>query len=210
MEKLIKPSEYAKEIGISRQAVYAKIKRGILKSKNVEGKLYIVMDSTVTSDTTQKPKTSKSTAKPTTSNQTANYQELLKAKDETISVLKDTIQDLKESNKEISTTLRGEIDLLKEAFYEMRNLYTNQIERHTQSIEAIEVVEQEEMIPEENVLEKWVSIKKFIKAYNLKDKKIDKYKKIFKKLYKQDDNRVKIDNDKYKVNILEDFSDILE
>jgi len=211
MEKLIKPSEYAKETGISRQAVYAKIKRGILKSKNVEGKLYIVMDSATISNATQKPKISKSTVKHTTSNQTtANHQELLKAKDETISVLKDTIQDLKESNKEISTTLRGEIDLLKEAFYEMRNLYTNQIERHTQSVEAIEVVEQEEMISEDNVLEKWVSIKKFVKTYNLKDKKIDKYKKIFKKLYKQDDNRVKIDNDKYRVNILEDFSDILE
>jgi len=30
MEKLMKPAEYAKELGISRQAVYAKIKRGIL------------------------------------------------------------------------------------------------------------------------------------------------------------------------------------
>ena len=45
MEKLMKPAEYAKELGISRQAVYAKIKRGILTAKDVEGKLYIVVDS---------------------------------------------------------------------------------------------------------------------------------------------------------------------
>ena len=44
MEKLMKPAEYAQELGISRQAVYAKIKRGILTAKNVEGKLYIVVD----------------------------------------------------------------------------------------------------------------------------------------------------------------------
>ena len=40
----MKPAEYAKELGISRQAVYAKIKRGILTAKNVDGKLYIVVD----------------------------------------------------------------------------------------------------------------------------------------------------------------------
>ena len=44
MEKLIKPVEYARQMGISRQAVYAKIKRGILQSKSVDGKLYIVLD----------------------------------------------------------------------------------------------------------------------------------------------------------------------
>ena len=38
MEKLMKPAEYAQKLGISRQAVYAKIKRGILTAKNVEGK----------------------------------------------------------------------------------------------------------------------------------------------------------------------------
>ena len=48
MEKLMKPAEYAQKLGISRQAVYAKIKRGILTAKNVEGKLYIVVDKETT------------------------------------------------------------------------------------------------------------------------------------------------------------------
>ena len=52
MEKLMKPAEYAKELGISRQAVYAKIKRGILTAKNVEGKLYIVVDNDSAQETT--------------------------------------------------------------------------------------------------------------------------------------------------------------
>ena len=52
MEKLMKPAEYAKELGISRQAVYAKIKRGILTAKNVDGKLYIVIDNTTKEEKT--------------------------------------------------------------------------------------------------------------------------------------------------------------
>ena len=44
MSKLIKPIEYAVEQGISRQAVYAKIKKGTLNSKTVDGKMYIVVD----------------------------------------------------------------------------------------------------------------------------------------------------------------------
>lgn len=45
MAKLVKPAVYAKETGISRQAVYAKIKRGTLKSKEVDDQLFIVVDS---------------------------------------------------------------------------------------------------------------------------------------------------------------------
>ncbi len=206
----MKPSEYAKELGISRQAVYAKIKRGILKSKDVDGKLYIVVEQTSTKakNSTPKPKESNATATKST-NSNLNYEELLKAKDETISVLKDTISDLKESNKEISTTLRSEIDLLKEAFYEMRSLYTNQLEyqNNSQDIEHIEILQEEESIKDTS---EWVGVKKFAKIYGIKPKKVDKLKKGFKKLYKNSDVRFKMVEDKLKIDISKDFSDILE
>ena len=206
----MKPSEYAKELGISRQAVYAKIKRGILKSKDVDGKLYIVVEQTSTKakNSTPKPKDSSTTVTKTT-NSNLNYEELLKAKDETISVLKDTISDLKESNKEISTTLRSEIDLLKEAFYEMRSLYTNQLEyqNNSQDIEHIEILQEEESIKDTS---EWVGVKKFAKIYGIKPKKVEKLKKRFKKLYKNSDVRFDIVEDKLKIDISKDFSDILE
>ena len=66
MEKLMKPAEYAQELGISRQAVYAKIKRGILKAKNVEGKLYIVIDKIEKQNTNKVTPVSTSKAKTTT------------------------------------------------------------------------------------------------------------------------------------------------
>ena len=73
MEKLMKPAEYAKELGISRQAVYAKIKRGILTAKNVEGKLHIVVDKN-TNDSNETKETVKTAPSPTEKKTTVKLQ----------------------------------------------------------------------------------------------------------------------------------------
>ncbi len=204
MEKLMKPAEYAKELGISRQAVYAKIKRGILKAKEVEGKLYIVVPQnenksakTEKSDTaTQKrvATTRKATEK------TADYAALLAAKDETIAVLKETVNDLKESNKQITGTLKGEIELLKEAFYEMRMLYTKRIENRASSQEeeeTIEAVETFDIQPEES---EYIGVKKFFKRYGIdSEKKRAKLLKRIKKAYKSGDTRILKEEGKYRI-----------
>jgi predicted DNA-binding protein YlxM (UPF0122 family) len=87
METLMKPAEYAKELGISRQAVYAKIKKGILTAKEVEGKLYIVVDTETTPQTasqasssseTQRKPAAPASAKPAEMPQ--EYRKLLAAK----------------------------------------------------------------------------------------------------------------------------------
>ena len=160
MEKLMKPAQYAKDLGISRQAVYAKIKRGILKAKNVEGKLYIVIDKIEKQNTNKATTVSTSKSKSTTNaikTDAKDYKALLEAKDETISVLKGTVKDLKKSNKQISTTLKGEIDLLKEAFHEMRSLYVMQLE--LKKPEAQEVIE----VEEEVINIKWIYFAKKFK-----------------------------------------------
>jgi predicted site-specific integrase-resolvase len=220
MEKLMKPAEYAQELGISRQAVYAKIKRGILQSKSVEGKLYIVFDSEAsqkeanpTQGTSSKPRKQGDKLK--------DYKALLEAKDETIGVLKETVVDLKESNKQISTTLRGEIDLLKDAFHEMRTLYVHQLEHKKQepieeSVGEDEVEEEisEEVIEifthEEEPKEKWIGIKKFFKLYKItKEKTQEKLTKRLKKAYKKGDKRLMKIEDKLKLNVNKNYEDIL-
>lgn len=208
MEKLMKPAEYAQELGISRQAVYAKIKRGILKAKDVEGKLYIVVDKTKTEEndknttsTSVKPKAPTRKA----SQDTTDYKALLEAKDETISVLKGTVKDLKKSNKQISTTLKGEIDLLKEAFHEMRSLYMLQLE-HTdpQEQELIEVEESTEEI-------EWIGVKKFLKRHDItKEKYRAKVIKRLNKAFKKGDTRLMNVEGKLKLNAISDYEDILK
>jgi transcriptional regulator of acetoin/glycerol metabolism len=211
MEKLMKPVEYAQELGISRQAVYAKIKRGILKAKNVEGKLYIVVDkiqeSTPTKATTT-PSTKARVTTKSTSTEGKDYKALLEAKDETISVLKGTVKDLKKSNKQISTTLKGEIDLLKEAFHEMRSLYVLQLEQKKPVEEVIEV---EEDISIEEDTGNWISLKKFFKLHKIvKEKQQEKVIKRLSKAFKKEDERLRNVDGKVKLNADAKYKDILK
>ena len=212
MEKLMKPAEYAKGLGISRQAVYAKIKRGILTAKNVDGKLYIVVDNSSKTEESaakpaaEKPKNLKS-ATPSAQSRNRDYESLLAAKDETISVLKGTVKDLKKSNKQISTTLKGEIDLLKEAFHEMRNLYVLQLEHREQ--EAIEVISEEESV--EIVEEKWVSVKKFFKKLGVtKEKQQAKIIKRLKKAHSSGEEYLMKEEGKLKVNLNKNYKELLK
>ena len=211
MEKLMKPAEYAKELGISRQAVYAKIKRGILTAKNVEGKLYIVVDTKAKAQKSSEAETKAAPKNPTVTTtsapQTKDYKALLAAKDETISVLKGTVKDLKKSNKQISTTLKGEIDLLKEAFHEMRTLYIHQLE-HKKPQDAIDILTDEETV--EVTQERWISIKKFFKQQKIsKMKHQEKTVKRLKKAYKSGDERLMKLEGKLKLNANKNYEDIL-
>ncbi len=214
MEKLMKPAEYAQELGISRQAVYAKIKRGILTAKNVEGKLYIVVDNDSAQETTFSEKETTVAPKRTTlttsipASDKKDYKALLKAKDETISVLKGTVKELKKSNKQISTTLKGEISLLKEAFYEMRTLYVHQLEQK-KSQEAIEVVSEDESVEVEE--DRWIGLKKFFKQHKVtKEKEQAKIIKRLKKAYRSGDERIMGVEDKLKFNANKSYKDILK
>ena len=138
---MIKPTNYAKEQNISRQAVYAKIKKGVLDSKTVDGKIYIILD---------EDEIPTKDIKPTEKTNVVNISELLTSKEETISVLKESIKDLKHTNTEINTTLRGEIELLKQVFTEMRNLYVKQVDYMGEK----KVVQLNSTDPIENKIEK--------------------------------------------------------
>ncbi|MEA3417787.1 MAG: DUF3972 domain-containing protein [Campylobacterota bacterium] len=218
MEKLIKPVEYAQELGISRQAVYAKIKRGILQSKSVDGKLYIVVDEKSHPSEKPEPKNREmdkgkrikaESAAIKEVNTLPDYETLLRAKDETISVLKGTVKDLKKSNKQMSTTLRGEVDLLKEAFHEMRTMYVTQIEH----------IRQEEMQATESPIDvstveqgsaNWTSLNKFFKKHKIdKTKKQEGLLRKIKKAYKKGDVRILKEKGKLKLNMNKQFKDIL-
>ncbi len=204
----MKPVEYAQELGISRQAVYAKIKRGILTAKSVDGKLYIVVNTSENKDVEKSTQERKfpSSGKETTVKQKENkdYAALLDAKDETISVLQNTVKDLKKSNKQISKTLKGEIDLLKEAFHEMRTLYVHQLEQK-KPVETIDIYTEEE----DN--SNWISLKKFLKKENIKKEKEQvKVKKRLNKAYKNGDIRLMKVEGKLKLNAEEDYQDLLD
>lgn len=218
MERLIKPVEYAHELGISRQAVYAKVKRGVLQSKSVDGKLYIVIEEEKEiRNVPQKRKESERTsgqeehksADPGTAQPTTDFEALLKAKDETIDVLKGTVKDLKKSNKQMSTTLRSEIDLLKQAFHEMRNMYITQIEHIRQEGSPLAAIQERESTEESpieaevtaEVKTRWITPRKYFKKYHIKkEKKQESLLKKIKRAYKDGDMRIKKERGKFRLN----------
>ncbi len=196
MSKLIKPIEYAKSQGISRQAVYAKIKKGLLESKIIDGKIYIVLDT----DLPVIPQVGDegSEDKEVLNSHLVDVKELLNSKEETISVLKESISDLKQTNTEINTTLRGEIELLKQVFTEMRNLYVKQVDY--MSIEkSLELENRQYLKVEEPALEEldeeescWITVERFFERFEvLKKKRKKKVLKRLKKAYKEKDSRIK-------------------
>jgi predicted DNA-binding protein YlxM (UPF0122 family) len=234
MSNLIKPSEYAKKMGISRQAVYAKIKKGILTSKSVDGKLYIVQnaqEARAKASETDNP-SAKNVNPRSDTGAMRDVAEVLAAKDETISVLKETIADLKETNQMITSTLRSEVELLKEAFSEMKMLYSNQIERlklaevplesdepHDESIDEPMVSEEEievEAAPFPEIEAEspdemgWIDLEDFFDEYGIdKKKKRAKILKRLKKLYKKGDMRIDRFNGELIVLAGADYSDVL-
>jgi len=200
MENLIKPVDYAAKMGISRQAVYAKIKKGVLASKNVGGKIYIVLD---------EESFDKEAGEQNSSEAAEGVQKLLEAKEETIAVLKETIRDLKETNQMITSTLRSEVELLKEAFGEMKTLYAAQIEHIRKGEEPIplaEIAESEtkpalsESLKESNPTtvvpkteeERFITLEDFLEEQGIRKKKLRKrLTELAEQRYKKGDKKIR-------------------
>jgi hypothetical protein len=196
MGKLIKPAEYAKQCGISRQAVYAKIKKGLLVTKKVDGKIYIEIDSSVPLSSNSDSMTN-----------VEEKNEVIAAKDETIKILRETIADLKKTNHLIVGTLREEVELLKEAFNEMQKLYR----LHIDSIRRINLSNQI-LEYQDHTVEKsdFIDIKELTKELGLDKEERKKFRKIIKKMVKSNDFRfVYMENELYALKDA-DYSDFLE
>ncbi|WP_457592453.1 DUF3972 domain-containing protein [Hydrogenimonas sp.] len=237
MQQLVKPSEYAQMHGLSRQSVYAKIKRGTLPSRKVDGRYYVIVAGNI------EPEVDKNgTQDPIEQVSLINeYRETLKAKDETIAVLKASIEDLKEANAQITQTLQEEISLLKQAFHEMRTIYqSGRHLSHAQNEETeeephIEIEPDEESAPPKNEGEKlsekgdkqgkekkkkksaaedeeecWIPLGDLIQRKQYNYNRAKQVVKRFKKAYKKGDKRIKKQNGIYFISCYDFYEDILE
>jgi len=220
MSKLVKPSEYAKEQGISRQAVYAKIKKGALPSKTVDGKMYIVVDKDMSELLNQRDSVESSPSEQ--AGHLIDVKELLNSKEQTITILKESISDLKQTNTEINTTLRGEIELLKQVFTEMRNLYVKQVDymstekklelenkyskREIAAVEEVHEIEGSENTEDEC----WMPLDEFFERNNIRKSKLKaKVVKRLRKAYGKEDDRIKIDDGTIMISCYHYYEDIL-
>ncbi len=208
MSKLVKPIEYASSKGISRQAVYAKIKKGTLNSKTVDGKIYIVVDE---ADGKEYKKEDQEEIAP----HLVDVKELLHSKDQTIAILQESISDLKHTNTEINTTLRGEIELLKQVFAEMRNLYVKQvdymvIDKQKELANSSAPIEAISLETNENQEDCWITLEEFFERCKIsKEKRKMKIIKRLRKAFMKNDERIKMEDDTIYLSCYHFYEDIL-
>jgi HAMP domain-containing protein len=199
MENLIKPSQYAKEYGISRQAVYAKIKKGTIPSKELNGQIYIDLNNnhaSIDSQTANKLTEGICAGDHlATTSLYAEYQAVVASKNETIEALKSSINDLKQSNEQTINVLSGEIDLLKQAFNEMKYIYSNQLlsNLNLQEISAESLPAGEVAIVQEDY-KQWVTVVRYLSKYSINPKYYASIMDYVEKIYENGDDRTRLIN----------------
>lgn len=165
MERLVTTGEAAQLLGLSLQGVHYRIKSGQLKSLKQGGKTFVY----VTEFFQQEAKTEPKMQTNTSSAYNETVETIVKSKDEQISLLKQSIDFIKDqykseirrlekNQKRIIKVFNSEIKLLQSAFNEMRSIYKPQIEAQTQT-----------------TAEKFISINDFfvfLKEHNKSDKQI--------------------------------------
>jgi len=188
---LVSTSEAANILGISLQGVHYRIKKNLLKSKKENGKILVYID--------------KQNTKINTSQSIINVNELLKIKDEQISLLNESIvwmknqyeneiSRLQSSNDKIIDVFKSEITLLQQAYSEMKNLKLEDKRDY--------IVKDEEI--------KFISVKDFFSIMRKYNKTNTIIKNIILTQIKNNDNRF-IYNSKTKELIIHksDFTDLI-
>lgn len=136
MKKLVSSSEAATALGLSLQGIHYRIKKGQLKSTKKDGKIFVYIDNNLLE--------SKSTIKKAPIESNTSYDIALKAKDDQILMMRKTIKFMKKqyiseierldkNQNKILKVFQSEVDLLKSAFNEMKNVY--QVEHKTPKVE---------------------------------------------------------------------------
>lgn len=190
MKKLVSSSEAASILGLSLQGIHYRIKKGQLESTKKDGKIFVYIDE-------NNLKTQQTTRKETTPN---NYKELeekiLSSKDEQIHILKKTIKFMKKqytseidrldkNQSKVLEVFQSEVDLLKSAFNEMRNIY--KIDHQEQKAKEYRPVVKNEISHKPKM--KFLDIKDFFNLMRKHHKTNSEIKRIILDKVKQGDKR---------------------
>ena len=130
MKKLVSSNEAAQILGLSLQGIHYRIKKGQLESIKKDGKIFVYVDGT----TQTKTQNSSSLSDTATNNYKLLEEKIIESKDQQIHLLKKTIKFMKkqytseierldQNQTQVLQVFQSEVDLLKSAFNEMRNIY---------------------------------------------------------------------------------------
>jgi len=145
--KKLTVSEYSQQIGKSKQSIYNRIKRGTLKSENIDGVSYVYVDSTIVKpikplNTTINNETTQPIEKFNRNEifilkrELKEYKKMLK---ECRATIKTKDKEIKRLNKSLYQEKDSSIDILKQFIGEMKVL------SHKSNVVETEIIEEEEI-----------------------------------------------------------------
>jgi len=211
-------ADAATKLGVSKEAIHNRIRRGSLESIIEDGVKHVLLDSDDTNKQTAK-QTPRQTNKRVTHQNDDKYYKLLEDQNERLRQKVDRLEtetkSLREQKEQMLIEERIRIEQIykdkDEQLKNMLNAISSKFLQHTPkqelAIDNEELVEAEIEVNEENST--LISLKKYFKQTSYSAKKLKKLKQKFKKAAKEDDERFQTIDKKYYVDTSKyDYSDL--
>jgi hypothetical protein len=201
LERLVTTTQAAQILGLSLQGIHYRIKKNQLKSIKQAGKIFVYISDKMEKDSVLEYTKSKETI----NSNNEKVETIIEVKNEQIVLLKKSlkwtkkqydseIKRLEKNQKDLTDVFKSEINLLQNAFNEMRSIYKPQLENNQQF----------------NSSNKFITLQEFtilMKRYNKSQNEI---KQLILKAIKNSDKRFVYDKTNKKLLILNsDFKDLL-
>ena len=212
-------ADAATKLGVSKEAIHNRIRRGSLESIIEDGVKYVLLNSDTTNKQTVK-QTRMQTNKRITQQNDDKYYKLLEDQNEELRKKVDKLETetkvLREQKEQILIEERIRVEQIykdkDEQLKNMLNAISSKFLQYTKKQELItdseELVETEIEVNEEDST--LISINKYFKQTSCSAKKLKKLKLKFKKAVKRNDERFQVIGKKYYLNTLKyDYSDLL-
>lgn len=205
MERLVSTSEAAQILGLSLQGVHYRIKNGQLKSLKQGGKTFVYVTEFFQNQNKNEQESKQSQQETNKEFFNESIKQIILGKDEQISLLKESINFIKDqyqnevkrlekNQKRVIRVFNSEIELLQSAFNEMRSIYKPKIQAPK---------------PQQNG-KKFISMNDFFLFLKQENKSDDEIKILILNAIKQKDSRFIYNKKSKKVLILnEDYSDLI-
>lgn len=213
-------AEAAEKLGVSREAIHNRVRRGSLESVVEDGIKYVLLDAAQQKTAPSKAR-NYTKAKPQTDERYYKFLEEQNAKlQNRVEVLETETRTLREQKEQMLIAERQKIEeIYKQKDEQLKNILNAISSKFmletpanisSEPLEAIEEAELEEIVlePHEEA-PKLVSLKKYLKQNNYSEKKAKKIKEKFKKLEKKEDRIIKLEKKYYLDFVQYDYSDLL-
>lgn len=177
MQKLT-VNDAAEKLGISKEAIYNRIRRNTIKSIEENGIKYVILDDSITN----KPKTNITNAKKESSVSKNDFVKYLIAQIEELKIKNKTLQEDKEKlfreKEEILISTKDEIKTMYQERDEKLKYFLSLFEKPLLAKSEIKKEKEPFEIIIDSTPEEWISMGEYIERLNLKRKKRSKVKKL--------------------------------